>query len=556
MQLKLFFVLLILLYHNSSYSKVTGKNDFNQKYLSNYFSALVSSNNNKNDEAIKFFNSSRFLIKKHDNFLKEYVFSLTLEGQVKRAINIIKYSNNSNFFEANLLLVLESLTKKKYKQADGRIRRLLANPEQGTYEFVIIKTLESYNNLFLNKKIDKKNKNLGKIDLITNAFQNCYLNFNQTSSPFTNLINSEEGDYSRYLFFYLADLIDKEEFDTVNKIAKTIEPLKSTLLIAQASKWIVENKYKKFSNYFSCKNENHLLGEFFFLISNLYSSQDEFKKSNFYLNISNYLNPKFYFNLTLLAENYYLGNNFEITRQILRKFNSEDKIYNWYKTKKITQILTEQKGKNVALSYFEKKIKDLNKPSTKILYDIANIYKRFEKYEKAIEYYSIVLSKVDNNSLNYSDILYRRGGSYERLGDYKNADIDLLNSLKIKPDDAYSLNYLAYSWLERNYKIEEAIQMLDKAYNLKENDPYITDSVGWGYYLVGDYENAEKYLRRAVELMPYDPIVNDHYGDVLWQLNRKIQAKYFWKNVLELEDTKEKMIKDIQNKLFYGPKKI
>ena len=166
------------------------------------------------------------------------------------------------------------------------------------------------------------------------------------------------------------------------------------------------------------------------------------------------------------------------------------------------------------------------------------------------------MSKVDNNSLNYSDILYRRGGSYERLGDYKNADIDLLNSLKIKPDDAYSLNYLAYSWLERNYKIEEAIQMLDKAYNLKENDPYITDSVGWGYYLVGDYENAEKYLRRAVELMPYDPIVNDHYGDVLWQLNRKIQAKYFWKNVLELEDTKEKMIKDIQNKLFYGPKKI
>ena len=58
-----------------------------------------------------------------------------------------------------------------------------------------------------------------------------------------------------------------------------------------------------------------------------------------------------------------------------------------------------------------------------------------------------------------SDLLYRRGGSYERLKDYENADKDLLHSFKINPDNAYVLNYLAYSWLERNYKINEAIQM-------------------------------------------------------------------------------------------------
>ena len=294
---------------------------------------------------------------------------------------------------------------------------------------------------------------------------------------------------------------------------------------------------------------------FFFLISNLYSSQDEFKESNFYLNISNYLNPKFYFNLSLLAENYYLNNNFELTKKILKKFNSEDEIYHWFKTKKIAQILAEKNSEKISLIYIEKEISNINNPSLKILYDLANIYKKFKKYEKAIEYYSIVLSKIDSNSSIYADVLYRRGGSFERMGDYKKADVDLLNSLKIKPDDPYSLNYLAYSWLERNYKIDQAIQMLDKAHDLKENDPYITDSVGWGYYLIGDYQNAEKYLRKALELMPDDPIVNDHYGDVMWQLNRKIQAKYFWKAVLKFDDTEEKMKKDIQNKLFYGPKK-
>ena len=90
----------------------------------------------------------------------------------------------------------------------------------------------------------------------------------------------------------------------------------------------------------------------------------------------------------------------------------------------------------------------------------------------------------------------------------------------------------------------------------KENDPYITDSVGWGYYLIGDYVNAEKYLKKAVKLMPSDPIVNDHYGDVLWWLDRKLQAKYFWKNVLKLEETEDEMKKKIKKKLLLGPKKI
>ena len=556
MNLKILIILFFLLYQNGAYSKATDKNDFNQKYLSNYFSALVSSNNQKNDDAIIFFNSSKFLINKHDNFLKEYVFSLILDGQAKKAINQIKRSDNLNFFEANLMLTLDSLTKKKYKQAEKRLNKLLTFLENGTYEFVIIKTLESYNYLFLNEKVGKTDRNLGRIDLITNAFQNCYLNSNKTNSHFLNLINSPESDYSRYLFFYLGNIIENRDYDMANEISKTIEPLKSSLLIAQSNKWIEERNYNKFNHYFSCKSEKDLLAEFFFLIANLYSSQDQFKESNFYLNISNYLNPKFYFNLSLLAENYHLIDNFILAKKTLNKFSNEEEIYHWYKTKKITQFLIEQDGDGIALAYFEKKIKDFKNPSNKILYDIANIYKKFENYKKAIEYYSIVLSKIEKNTSTFADVLYRRGGSFERMGNYEKADIDLLKSLEIRPDDPYSLNYLAYSWLERNYKIEEAIQMLDKAYNEKENDPYITDSVGWGYYLIGDYQSAEKYLRRAVELMPDDPIVNDHYGDVLWQLNRKIQANYFWKNVLEFEDTGEKMKKDIQNKLLNGPNKI
>ena len=558
MFLKIFYIIFALLYQTVGYTKTSDKNDFNYKYLSSYFSALISFDNQKNNKALEFFESSKYLKKRHDNYLKEYVYSLVLDGQIKKAVNQIKSSRNSknsNFFEGKLLIVLDLMNKKKYIQASKIIKSFNVSNEN-TYEFIIIKTLESFNNLFKNKKLQYSTSDFGKLSLIVNAFQNCYLNSNKTDSHFLNLINSAEGDYSRYLFFYLSNVIENKNYKTAQQISKTIEPFSSTLLISQSKKWIDNENYKKFNKHFSCQNENDLLSEFFFLISNLYSSQNIIETSNFYLSVSNYLNPKFYFNLSLLAENYYDNDNFEISRKILEKFSSEDEIYFWYKIKKIAQIISEQENDDKSLKYIEDNISDLKQKSPKILFDLANIYKNFENYKIAIDYYTQVLNQIDKNSNMYADILYRRGGTYERLKNYSKADKDLLMSLKIRPDHAYTLNYLSYSWLERNIKIEQAMKMLMRAYELRENDPYITDSVGWGYYLIGDFINAEKYLRKAVELMPDDPIVNDHYGDVLWQLDRKLQAKYFWEQVLELEDTEEEMRKDIESKLIDGPRKI
>ena len=558
MFLKIFYIIFALLYQTVGYTKTSDKNDFNYNYLSSYFSALISFDNQKNNKAIEFFESSKYLKKRHDNFLKEYVYSLVLDGQIKKAVNQIKSSRNSknsNFFEGKLLIVLDLINKKKYIQA-SKIINTFNLSDENTYEFIIIKTLESFNNLFKKKKLQYSTSDFGKLSLIVNAFQNCYLNSDKTDSHFLNLINSAEGDYSRYLFFYLSNVIENKDYKTAKQISKTIDTFSSTLLISQSKEWIDNEYYKKFNKHFSCQNENDLLSEFFFLISNLYSSQNIIETSNFYLSVSNYLNPKFYFNLSLLAENYYDNDNFDISREILEKFSSEDEIYFWYKIKKIAQIISEEENDDKSLKYIEDNISDLKQKSPKILFDLANIYKNFENYKIAIDYYTQVLNQIDKNSNMYADVLYRRGGTYERLKNYSKADKDLLMSLKIRPDHAYTLNYLSYSWLERNIKIEQAMKMLMRAYELRENDPYITDSVGWGYYLIGDFINAEKYLRKAVELMPDDPIVNDHYGDVLWQLDRKLQAKYFWEHVLELEDTEEEMKKDIENKLIDGPRKI
>ena len=211
-------------------------------------------------------------------------------------------------------------------------------------------------------------------------------------------------------------------------------------------------------------------------------------------------------------------------------------------------------NKEASLKFINEKFKEIKNPNKKIIFDIANMHKNAKRYIEAINFYDQILLKMNINSDLYAEILYRRGGSYERSGDYIKADKDLLKSLEANPDDAYVLNYLAYSWLEREHKIDTALKMLEKAYAARSNDPYIIDSIGWAYYLVDEYAKAENFLKRAVELMPQDPIVNDHYGDILWQLDRKIQARYFWQAVLNLDETEDTMKETIKNKLIEGLK--
>ena len=72
------------------------------------------------------------------------------------------------------------------------------------------------------------------------------------------------------------------------------------------------------------------------------------------------------------------------------------------------------------------------------------------------------------------------------------------------------------------------------------------------YILIDEYSKAEEFLRRAVELMPEDPIVNDHYGDILWKLGHKIQARYFWRSVIKMDDADADMIKNTNLKIIDG----
>ncbi len=550
-------LILFLFYQTPLYSKSNSFENLDSKNISKYFSGIVAFENKDNSKALDFFNSSKILMNKHDPYLKKYIYSLVLENKVQQAINITiknKNNKNSNFFDAYLLLILDSLKKNDFDKAYTYLSVTRDFVKKERFNQAILETLKNYIYVFKENKILNEKKNFGNLSIISETFQRCYLKDKNTDAYFSKLFNEPRTDYSRYIYFYLSYLIENNRIEDAKKITENIEYINTTLLLSQGKNWIENGNMKKLTEVFSCQNHTDIIGEFFFLISNLYSSQDNFEKSNFYLNLSNFLNPKFVFNLSLVAENQYLNEEYDKTKKTLKNFSKKDDYYYWYRIKKEAQIIAKKRNKRESLNYITAEFIKIENPSRKFLYDMANFNKNAKEYKEAIKYYTRILENLDDDSEIRSDILYRRGGSYERIGEYKKADKDLLNSLKINPDDAYVLNYLAYSWLERNYKINDAIEMLETAYSLEEDDPYIIDSIGWAYYLVNNFTKAEKFLKRAVQLMPDDPIVNDHYGDILWKLNRKIQARYFWSNVLKLDDAEEEMLEKINIKIVEGLK--
>jgi len=136
-------------------------------------------------------------------------------------------------------------------------------------------------------------------------------------------------------------------------------------------------------------------------------------------------------------------------------------------------------------------------------------------------------------------LLYMRGVSLERAGRWPDAERDLQQALDLNPNEPELLNYLGYSWIDRNERLPEALAMVQRAVKANPQSGAMLDSLGWAYHRLGDDKAAVEMLEQAIEFEPGDPDINDHLGDVYWRLGRKTEAQFQWRRVLSLEPTDE-----------------
>ena len=560
--IKKIYIILFLLIISLIGSKLLAKESkirYSKENISSYFSGIISANQSRNNKAFDYLKKAKSLKNRHSKFNAEYIRTLILIEKFDQAFKFSKsvWSNKEFIFEVDLLLGLEYFINKDYVNAEIHFERLNKVSQYNLFfDDFISDVLIAWNKASQGnqegsfKFIEKTPLQIKKIQ---NIFLQCYFDDPNTEVAYKKLINDGDYNFSRYNFFLTNYLLFNNKIKDAEKvIANSREKYNSNLLIKQAENFILNNKNKKIKNFFNCKNPNDPLAEFFYVIANLYSSEKEYNLSNFYIKLSIYLNDKFLPNKTLLAENYYYQKREKLSKNTYQSLKSIGPVYSWYASRSIATILLNLKGKKYSISSLENEFNLLKNPNFEHYYELANFYKDNQYYEKSIKYYSLALNEINKDHSLVAKILDRRGTSFERIGDWENAEKDLTKSLEILPDQAHVLNYLAYTWIDKGIKIEEGLKMLKKADQLRSNDGYIIDSLGWAYYSKQNYTEAEIFLQRAVELLPEDPIINDHYADTLWMLNKNIQARYVWKYVLKLDST-EKKLKDIINKkLIFG----
>ena len=552
------FLLTILLFESKLFAK-ENKIRYSKENISSYFSGIVSVNQNNNNKAFDYLKKAKSLKNKHSRFNAEYIRTLILIDKFEQAFAFSKnvWTNDEFIFEADLLLGLDYFINKDYVNAETHFKRLNKISQYDLFfNDFIGNVLIAWNKASqMNKEDSFKfiEKTPLQIKKIQNIFLQCYFGDSQTKKSFEKLINDEDYNFSRYNFFLTNYLLFNNKTKEAEKvITNSRKEYNSNLLIKQTENFLLNGKSKKIKNFFNCKNPNDSLAEFFYVIANLYASESDYQLSNFYLKLSIFLNDKFLPNKALLAENYYYQKKEKLSKNIYESLKTIGPVYSWYASRSIAVILLDLKGKKNSISSLEKDFNSLTNPNFEHYYELANFYKDNGYYEKSIKYYSLALDGIKKDHSLVSKILDRRGTSFERIGDWENAEKDLIKSLEILPDQAHVLNYLAYSWIDQGVKVEEGLKMLKKADQLRSNDGYIIDSLGWAYYAKKNYTEAEFFLQRAVELLPEDPIINDHYADTLWMLNKNIQARYVWKYVLKLDHAEQELKDTISKKLIFG----
>lgn len=185
------------------------------------------------------------------------------------------------------------------------------------------------------------------------------------------------------------------------------------------------------------------------------------------------------------------------------------------------------------------------------LVELGDILRAHKRFGEAATAYDGAVGRTPEPQAGDWRIFYSRGVALERSGQWPRAETDLKHALTLQPEQPLVLNYLGYSWIDKGQNLRDALGMIQRAVQLRPNDGYIVDSLGWAYFRLGDFTQATHYLERAIELLPEDPTINDHLGDAYWRAGRQVEARFQWRRALQFQPEADE-VKGIQAKLDHG----
>lgn len=169
-----------------------------------------------------------------------------------------------------------------------------------------------------------------------------------------------------------------------------------------------------------------------------------------------------------------------------------------------------------------------NQQRAQLLLTEAQLLREAKQVEAA---YQVLLQGLEKLP-SHPNLLYVAGMLADQIGKHDEFEQMMRKVIQIQPDHAQAYNALGYSLLDRNVRLEEGMQLVEKANQLAPDDSAVIDSVGWGHYRLGNIPKSLEFLRRAYSANP-DPEIAAHLGEVLWAHGDKKQARKIWDDSLK-----------------------
>ena len=233
--------------------------------------------------------------------------------------------------------------------------------------------------------------------------------------------------------------------------------------------------------------------------------------------------------------NYMLGLYYRDLDQIEKSHGYHERIPKnsiWYQPAQFLKARyfgAEEENYDNGMAIFEELLEgDAN--NIQILIQKGHAARRHGEYQRALQSYLKAWSLEED----HPTVSYYLGITYDRLDQKEEAERALRRSLEYNGGDVYALNYLGYWLLEEGGDPEEALGFIRQAIELQPQNGYFMDSLGWGYFKLGRFDQALLFMERAVMLRPVDPLITDHLGDVYDALGRSREAVFQWQRALDL----------------------
>ena len=201
-----------------------------------------------------------------------------------------------------------------------------------------------------------------------------------------------------------------------------------------------------------------------------------------------------------------------------------------------------------AATYLEQAIK-LNPKRVEPYLLLGLTYMQTQQYQLAATQFEAGIQQDPTNP----NLHFNLGTAYDKLNRFDDLVREMEQTLSFDPEHADALNYLGYSYADRGVRIEQALDLTQRAVKLKPENGYYMDSLGWALFKMGRLEEALQTIHRALTLVSEDPVIFEHLGEIYLKLEEREKAKDAWSRSIKIDSSNEGLIKRFRDQGFGEP---